>query len=54
MQEKKKPKIKGNTLESDICFLGKKLEEENLSDPVKSKIYKELDIKTLQLEKITQ
>ena len=32
----------------------KKRKEENLSDAVKSEIYKELDIKTLQLEKIAQ
>ena len=43
-----------NTLESDISSLRKKLEEENPSDAVKSEIYKELDIKTLQLEKIAQ
>ena len=50
----KKAKIKPNenTLESDISPLRKKLEEENPSDAVKSEIYKELDIKTLQLEKI--
>ena len=56
MQEKKRAKIKSkeNTLESDISSLRKKLEEENPSDAVKSEIYKELDIKTLQLEKIAQ
>ena len=42
------------TLESDISSLRKKLKEENPSDSVKSEIYKELDIKTLQLEKIAQ
>ena len=47
-----KIKSKENTLESDISSLRKKLEEENPSDAVKSEIYKELDIKTLQLEKI--
>ena len=57
MQEKKikiKIKPKENTLESDISPLRKKLEEENPSDAVKSEIFKELDIKTLQLEKIAQ
>ena len=56
MQEKKKSKIesKENTLESDICSLRKILEEENLSDAVKSEVYRELDIKTLQLEKVAQ
>ena len=56
MQEKKKTKIKSkeNTLEYDISSLRKKLEHENPSDAVKSEIYKELDIKTLQLEKIAQ
>ena len=51
-----KAKIKSmkNTLQSDISSLRKKLEEENQSDAVKSEIYKELDIKTLQLEKISQ
>ena len=57
MQEKKRAKItsKENTSESHICSLRKKKrKEENLSDAVKSEIYKELDIKTLQLEKIAQ
>ena len=56
MQEKKKAKIKSkeNTLESDISSFRKKLEAENPSDAVKGEIYKELDIKTLQLEKIAQ
>ena len=56
MQEKKKAKIKSkeSTLESDISSLRRKLEEENPSHAVKSEIYKELDIKTLQLEKIAQ
>ena len=53
-EKKAKIKSKENALESDICCLRKKLEEENLSDAVKSEIYKELDIKTLQLEKIAQ
>ena len=52
--EQAKIKSKENTLESDISSLRKKLEEENPSDAVKSEIYKELDIKTLQLEKIAQ
>ena len=42
MPDEKRPKLR------------KKLEEENRSDAVKSEIYKELDIKTLQLEKIAQ
>ena len=50
-EKKAKIKSKENTLESDISSLRKKLEE---SDAVKSEIYKELDIKTLQLEKIAQ
>ena len=53
-EKKAKIKSKENTLESDISSLRKKLEEENPSDAVKSEIYKELDIKTLQLEKIAQ
>ena len=53
-EKKAKIKSKENTLESDISFLRKKLEDENPSDAVKSEIYKELDIKTLQLEKIAQ
>ena len=53
-EKKAKIKSKENTLESDISSLRKKLEEENLSDAVKGEIYKELDIKTLQLEKIAQ
>ena len=53
-EKKAKMKSKENTLESDISSLRKKLEEENPSDAVKSEIYKELDIKTLQLEKIAQ
>ena len=53
-EKKAKIKSKENALESDISSLRKKLEEENPSDAVKSEIYKELDIKTLQLEKIAQ
>ena len=53
-ERKAKIKSKENTLESDISSLRKKLEEENPSDAVKSEIYKELDIKTLQPEKIAQ
>ena len=53
-EKKAKIKSKTNTLESDISSLRKKLKEENPSDAVKSEIYKELDIKTLQLEKIAQ
>ena len=53
-EKKAKIKSKENTLESDISSLRKKLEEENPSDAVKGEIYKELDIKTLQLEKIAQ
>ena len=53
-EKKAKIKSKENTLESDISSLRKKLEEENPCDAVKSEIYKELDIKTLQLEKIAQ
>ena len=51
MQEKKKSKIKSK---SDICSLRKKLEEENLSDAVKTEVYRELDIKTVQLKKVAQ
>ena len=51
-EKKAKMKSKENTLESDISSLRKKLEEENPSDAVKSEIYKELDIKTLQLERL--
>ena len=56
MQEKKRAGIKSkeNTSDSHICSLRKKCEEENLSDAVKSEIYKELEIKPLQLEKIAQ
>ena len=53
-EKKAQIKAKENTLESDISFLRKKFEEENPSGAVKSEIYKELDIKTLQLEKIAQ
>ena len=56
MQEKKISEIKSkeNTLKSDICSLRKKLEEENLSDAVKTEVYRELDIKTVQLKKVAQ
>ena len=53
-EKKAKIKSKENTLDSDISSLRKKLEEENPSDAVKGELYKELDIKTLQLEKIAQ
>ena len=53
-ERKAKIKSKENTLDSDISSLRKKLEEENPSNAVKSEIYNELDIKTLQLEKIAQ
>ena len=53
-ERKAKIKSKENTLDSDISSPRKKLEEENPSDAVKSEIYNELDIKTLQLEKIAQ
>ena len=53
-EKKAKIKSKENTLESDRSSLHKKLEEENPSDAVKGEIFKELDIKTLQLEKISQ
>ena len=55
MQEKKRLKLNQTKIlsaESDISSLRKKLEEENPSDAVKSEIYKELDIKTLQLESL--
>ena len=52
--KKAKIKSKENTLIFDISSLRKKLEEENPFDAVKSKICKELDIKTRQLEKIAQ
>ena len=53
-EKKAKIKSKENTLESDISSLRKKLEEENPSDAVKSKIYKEPEITTLHLEKIAK
>ena len=53
-ERKAKIKSKENTLDSDISSLRRKLEKENPSDAVKSEIYNELDIKTLQLEKIAQ
>ena len=53
-EKKAKIKSKENTLESDISSFRKKLKEENPSVAVKGEIYKELDIKALQLEKIAQ
>ena len=53
-EKKAKIKSKEKTLESDISSLRKQLEEGNLSDTAKSDICKELDIKTLQFEKISQ
>ena len=53
-EKKAKIKSKENTLESKISSLRKKVEEGNPSDAVKGEIYKELDIKTLQLEKNAQ
>ena len=54
-REKKRLKLNQTkilSVESDISSLPKKLEEENPSDAVKIEIYKELDIKTLQLERL--
>ena len=53
-EKKAKIKSKEKTLELDISSLRKQLEEGNLSDTAKSDICKELDIKTLQFEKISQ
>ena len=53
-EKKAKIKSKEKTLESDISSLRKQLVEGNLSDTAKSDICKELDIKTLHFEKISQ
>ena len=53
-EKRAKMKAKGTNLECDILSLQKKLEENNLSETDKTYSLKELEVKTLQLEKICQ
>ena len=54
--KKKKAKMKSQetSLEADILFLQKRLEENNLSETDKTDILNELDVKTLQKEEISK
>jgi len=53
-EKKAKMKSKETNLECDILSLQKKLEENNLSETDKTDTLNELEVKTLQLEKICQ
>ena len=53
-EKRAKLKSKEKSLESDISSLQRKLEKNNLSDTDKNHTLNELEVKTLQLEKISQ
>ena len=53
-EKRAKLKSKEKSLESDISCLQKKLEENNLSETDKNYMLDELEVKTLQLQKISQ
>ena len=52
--KKAKMKSQETSLEADILFLQKRLEENNLSETDKTDILNELDVKTLQKEEISK
>ena len=53
-EKRAKLKSKEKSLESDISCLQKKLEENNLSETDKNYMLNELEVKTIQLQKISQ